>query len=133
MKKKNFYWSFMIAAVMAVMSVGLASCGSDDDAPGSGSNSGLVGTWVAFHQGAAVSWYNGLKLDKNGDAYYDEWQEGDSPKWSNKTGTWSVSDGILRITEPNGNIFMDGYYTLSDDGKTLYISDGSDYIILTKK
>lgn len=122
----------MIALVMAVMSVGLASCG-DDDAPGSGSNSNLVGIWVAFHQESSVSWYNGLKLDKNGDAYYTEWDARDSPKWPNKTGTWSVENGILRITEPDGSIFMDGYYTLSDDGKTLYITDGSDYIIFTKQ
>ena len=29
--KKNLYWSMMIAFVMAVMSVGFASCGGDDD------------------------------------------------------------------------------------------------------
>ena len=31
MKKKNYYWSFMIAVIMAVISVGFVSCGDDDD------------------------------------------------------------------------------------------------------
>ena len=133
MKKKNYYWSFMIAAIMAVMSVGFASCGDDKDESGSGSNSGLVGTWVAYHQSGAVSWYNGLKLEKNGDAYYTEWDSRESPQWPSNPGKWSASDGILRIIEPDGDIFMDGYYTLSEDGKTLYLSDGEDYLILTKQ
>lgn len=31
MKKKSVFWNFMIAIVMAVMSVGFASCGGDDE------------------------------------------------------------------------------------------------------
>lgn len=31
MKKKNYYWSFMIAVIMVVMSVGFVSCGGDDE------------------------------------------------------------------------------------------------------
>ena len=131
--KKNFYWSFMIALVMAVMSVGFASCGSDDDEPGSGGNNGLVGVWVIFHQETTVSWYQGFRFENNGNAYYTEWDARESPRWPSNAGKWYVKDGVLTVLESNGDIFFDAYYSLSEDGKTLYITDGNDYLTLTKQ
>ncbi len=121
MKKKNYYWSFMIAVAMTVMSVGFASCGDDDDEPGSGSNSALVGTWAQYHKGGATAWYIGLKLEKNGSAYYTEWDTKNSPNWGTP-GKWNAAGDKLSISDPNGNVVYTSYYAISEDGKTLSLN-----------
>jgi len=121
MNKKNYYWSFMIAVAMAVMSVGFASCGDDDDEPGSGSNSALVGTWAQYHKGGATAWYIGLKLEKNGSAYYTEWDAKSSPNWG-ASAKWSAKDNVLTISAPNGEVVYTSNYSVSEDGETLYLS-----------
>lgn len=111
----------MIAIAIAVMSVGFVSCGDDDDEPGSGSNNALVGTWAQYHKGGATAWYIGLKLEKNGSAYYTEWDTKDSPNWGTP-GKWSAKDNILTICAPNGEVVYTSYYVVSEDGKTLSLN-----------
>jgi len=111
----------MIAVTMAVMSVGFLSCGDDDDEPGSGSNSVLVGTWAQYHKGGATAWYIGLKLEKNGSAYYTEWDTKASPNWGTP-GKWSATEDKLSICDPNGDVVYTSYYALSEDGKTLSLN-----------
>ena len=121
MKKKKYYWSLLTVVMMAVMSVGFVSCGDDDDEPGSGSNSTLVGTWAQYHKGGATAWYIGLKLGKGGEAYYTEWDTKDSPNWGTP-GKWSAKDNVLTIYAPNGEVIYTSYYAISEDGKTLSLS-----------
>ena len=52
MKKKNLYWCMMVVIAMAVMSVGFASCGDDDD--DAVSNKALVGTWTRSVYGYVI-------------------------------------------------------------------------------
>jgi hypothetical protein len=129
MKKKNLYWSMMIAFVMAVMSVGFASCGSDDDDPnnGGGSDNPLAGTWVMYDSVGASSWYIGIRLNGDGSASYTEWDAKESPRWPSKTGKWSATETTLTVYEPSGDIMFSCQYSLSDDGKALYLSGNYNY------
>lgn len=121
MRKKNYYWSLMVAVAMAIICLGFVSCGDDDDEPGGGSSSALVGTWTQYHRGGATAWYIGLKLEKNGSAYYKEWDVKESPNWGSP-GKWSATEDKLSISDPNGNVVYTSYYALSEDGKTLSLN-----------
>ncbi len=107
--------------IMALVCVGFASCGSDDDDGKNGSNntSALVGIWAQFHEAEAyVGHYYGIKLDANGDAAYTEWSYGKTPNWTGGA-KWSVKDNVLTITAPNGSVAYSSFFTLSSDGKTI--------------
>lgn len=121
MRKKNYYWSLMVAVAMAIICLGFVSCGDDDDEPGSGSNNVLVGTWTQYHKGGATAWYIGLKLEKDGGAYYTEWDTKGSPNWGTP-GRWSAKDNILTIYAPNGEVVYTSYFVISEDGKTLSLN-----------
>ena len=108
--------------IMALVCVGFASCGSDDDDSKNKSNntSDLVGIWAQYHQGSATAWYYGIKLDANGEAAYTEWDIKESPNWNYTGGAkWSVKDNVLTITAPNGSVAYSSFFTLSSDGKTI--------------
>ena len=112
--------------IMALVCVGFASCGSDDDDGKNGSNntSALVGIWAQYHQeyttGSYLGHYIGIKLDANGEAAYTEWGNNDTPNWNYTGGAkWSVKDNVLTITAPNGSVAYSSFFTLSSDGKTI--------------
>ena len=108
--------------IMALVCVGFASCGSDDDDSKNKSNntSDLVGIWAQYHQGSATAWYYGIKLDANGEAAYTEWDIKESPNWNYTGGAkWSVKDNVLTITAPNGSVAYSSFFTLSSDRKTI--------------
>ena len=47
MKTRELFKYLMMFVVAALMSTALSSCGSDDDDNGSGSSTGIYGTWVS--------------------------------------------------------------------------------------
>jgi len=125
MKTKNYFKLFAMM-IMALVCVGFASCGSDDD--NNSKNGGLphelVGIWTQFHQGSATAWYYGFKLDANGEAAYDEWDIKDSgPNWNyTGGGKWFVKDNVLTGIAPNGSVVYSSFFTLSSDGKTISLT-----------
>lgn len=119
---KKFQFRVFAIMIMALVCVGFASCGSDDDDSKNKSNntSDLVGIWAQYHQGSATAWYYGIKLDANGEAAYTEWDIKESPNWNYTGGAkWSVKDNVLTITAPNGSVAYSSFFTLSSDGKTI--------------
>jgi len=119
---KKFQFRVFAMMIMALVCVGFASCGSDDDDSKNKSNntSDLVGIWAQYHQGSATAWYYGIKLDANGEAAYTEWDIKESPNWNYTGGAkWSVKDNVLTITAPNGSVAYSSFFTLSSDGKTI--------------
>ena len=112
--KKNQFRVFAMM-IMALVCVGFASCGSDDDGKNS---SALVGIWSQYHQGSATAWYIGIKLDANGEAAYTEWDIKDTPNWKGGA-KWSVKDNVLTISAPNGSVAYSSFFTLSSDKKTI--------------
>lgn len=124
MKTKNYFKLFAMM-IMALVCVGFASCGSDDD---KSNNSGfpheLVGIWAQFHKEQAfVGYYIGIKLDANGEGAYDEWSYNDTPNWSyTGGGKWIVKDNVLTGIAPNGSVVYSSFFTLSSDGKTLTLT-----------
>ena len=116
--KKNQFRVFAMM-IMALVCVGFASCGSDDDGKNESNNSSaLVGIWSQYHQGSATAWYIGIKLDANGEAAYTEWDIKDTPNWKGGA-KWSVKDNVLTISDPNGSVAYSSFFTLSSDKKTI--------------
>ena len=119
---KKFQFRVFAMMIMALVCVGFASCGSDDDGKNKSNNtSALVGIWAQFHEEEAfVGYYIGIKLDANGEAAYDEWSYGKTPNWNyTGGGKWSVKDNVLTVTYPNGSVAYSSFFTLSSDGKTI--------------
>lgn len=108
---------------IGLLFVGLVSCGSDDDEGGS-IDQNLVGTWYKVSYDYTAAW----KFEKNGTCQYTEWGKRGSENWDNvDTGTWNVNDNKLTIlfTYDDGDYDKDTYvYSISDDGKTLTLSEG---------
>ena len=116
---KNNQFRVFAMMIMALVCVGFASCGSDDDGKNESNNSSaLVGIWSQYHQGSATAWYIGIKLDANGEAAYTEWDIKDTPNWKGG-GKWSVKDNVLTISAPNGSVAYSSFFTLSSDKKTI--------------
>lgn len=116
MKKKNYYWSMMIAIIMAVMSVGFASCGDDDD--DAVSNSALVGTWTKSTYGGVI----GIKITADGKCFYNEWNRGEEPDFSNvrTPATVKVTETTIRITHSQVQNYFEEYsYMMSEDKKNV--------------
>ena len=123
---KKFQFRVFAMMIMALVCVGFASCGSDDDDGKNKSNntSDLVGIWAQYHQeyttGSYLGHYIGIKLDANGEAAYTEWGNNDTPNWNYTGGAkWSVKDNVLTISAPNGSVAYSSFFTLSSDKKTI--------------
>lgn len=118
------YFSILVVIMLAIFTtVGLASCGSDDDDNGGGSASAdLSGIWVKN----GSNYVAGLKLAAGGaNVEFGEWMKGDSPRFAEEEVTvrWYTKGGRLYFTANGQTISV--AYSLSDDGKTLYLSDPS--------
>ena len=121
--KKNFIWSLLAIMLAAVMSVGFIACDDDDDNSAS-VDSAIVGKWYSIR-----SWgFVGRDLRADGSYYGTECESGKTPEWY-RWGSWSASNGTLTIVdeidkEEGKEDYIDVYtYTISSDGKTLYLVD----------
>lgn len=104
--------------IMALVCVGFASCGSDDDESNIG-NTALVGTWTQQYNKIGVI---GIKLTADGKAYYNEWNKGKKPNFDNvkSPANATVTATTLRITHPQAPNYYEEYsYVLSNDGKSV--------------
>lgn len=122
---KKYFMSLLTCMMVAFFSFGFASCSSDDDDPiGDGGDSRIVGTWYNVQYSYTTAW----KFEKNGTCQYNEWGKNDTEDWSEADkGTWKVSGNKLttHFSYGEGDYDDDTYvYTISEDGKTLTLSDG---------
>ena len=71
MKQKRFLWSLLSFMMVAMLNVGLSSCGSDDDGKGGGANipAGLVGTWYKTSGASKYSMDFTFNSDGSGSGY----------------------------------------------------------------
>ena len=101
--------------MVAMLSVGFASCGSDDDNKG-GSNSPLVGTWYNVSGSYTTAW----KFNSDGTCYVSNWS-GENEEWDyDDQGRWTTSGNTLSTTFDDE---VEQYtYTISNDGKTLTLT-----------
>ena len=114
--------------IMALVCVGFASCGSDDDgdsAETSSRDGNLVGSWYESQRMSYGTEFFGFLFESNGSGYYNEWDSRDpeTPK-DGPSFNWKTSDGILTIVFKEDG--TDTYkYVLSSDNKTLTLYDAS--------
>jgi hypothetical protein len=116
MKKLQF--SVFAMMIMALVCVGFASCGGDDDSSNVGNNA-LVGTWTQPYGSIGVI---GIKLTADGKAYYNEWSKGKEPNFDNvkSPANATVTATTLRLTHPQVPDYYEEYsYVLSKDGKSV--------------
>lgn len=123
---------FLGLAMALVFCAGLTSCSNDDDDE-KGGNTNLVGVWTQQIDRVSVI---GFKLGSDGKFGYDEWSVGESVSdFSNMriTINWSATDDVLTLTAPGVSEKVTWKYRLSEDGRTLYLSDhtGSQYYELS--
>lgn len=114
--KQTKFWGILMMLVFA--STAFVAC-SDDDDEGSGIPSALVGTW--FQQSDTWGWGKGIKLTSSGKAYYDEWNVGDEPDFSDQIPAKAkATKNTLRITHSKIPGYYEEYhYELSEDGKSV--------------
>ena len=112
--------SLLTIIMVAFMSVGFAACSKSDDDP-IDDGKGIVGTWYLYMTERTVAW----KFESNGKCLYTEWEKNSSEDWTYaETGTWKISGNKLTIRYDYGDFDEDTfYYSISDGGKTLTLSD----------
>lgn len=116
---KRFFWSLLTFAMVAMLSVGLVSCGDDDkDDNGGGATTQLSGLWRMYY-------YYEIEYLKNSSG---QWVKSDEYEETFKDD--EVSDGILFM---NGGKVMpvwvnpDGTYEEDGDAIDYVIKDGHIY------
>lgn len=123
MKKIKF--SVFAMMIMALVSVGFASCsGDDDDDNGGGRDSALIGIWHCSVYESRSSYTIGWKFDANGNCYYDEWGNSRSEGEWEDPAKWSTSNNILTIswTDEEGTDTETYSYSLSNNNSTLTLT-----------
>lgn len=71
---KKYFWSLLTFMMVAMLSVGFASCSSDDDDDNKGgSNSSIVGTWQCEWEDDGDTGYTVLTFRANGTGHYKEY------------------------------------------------------------
>jgi len=101
-----------------------------DESDNQGGNQGnvvnpsdMVGIWLQYHEEYNTRYYDGIKLDANGEARFYEWNLGDTMDWNKlRAGKWYVNDNVLTFIDPNGKVVYSSSFTLSNDGKTLTLT-----------
>jgi len=122
---KKYFMSLFTIVMVTFMSVSFVSCNkSDDDPIGDGGDSRIIGTWYQDLGVATAAW----KFENNGKCYYTEWGYKASENWSHAdAGTWKVSGNkitTLFIYEDDDYDEYTYVYSISEDGKTLVLSEG---------
>ena len=123
MKKKLFYFATLL--VVAICSMTLASCGDDDD-DDYGGDKALVGTWVKEVYEFDLHYYMGYRFTKDGYVSYFEWNEGESPNWDYNKTKFKAKNGTCTVYKPDGSVYRTYNYSISSDGKTLWVGEDSD-------
>ena len=127
---------FLGLAMALVFSAGLTSCGKEDNAvkeSNANGNTQIAGVWALQIDNVGII---GFRLGADGTFGYDEWSVGESVSdFSNMKATinWSTTGNVLTLTAPGVSEKVTWKYSLSEDGRTLYLSDhtGSQYEILS--
>jgi len=125
LKKFNWRWLMMLAAVM-MMGVSMTACGDDDD--DDDSNAGAyVGVWAdAYDLEQGYNEVFAIQLSSDGTGRDGEWNVeegefyGEDMQWE-----WSARDGMMTVTY--GEKSETRPFTISDDGRIGTI-DGEIYI-----
>lgn len=117
--KKTLLWSVLTIMMVALMSVGFVSCGSDDN--GGGRDAALVGKWYNENTG----WTAGWDFRADGKCYYGEWTTGQAEKLIDVPGIWTTSGNTLTVTwTDEEGTDIDAYtYTLSENNKQLLLTN----------
>lgn len=130
---KKFQFSVFAMIIMAFVCVGFASCSSDDD--NGGGDSALVGKWYSFHS-SSIDYIEAWQFNSNGSCKYGEWSNGRTEEWGDDaSGRWSTSENTLIITwsDEEGEDVEKYTYTISDDGKTLTLTNANGRITIYSK
>lgn len=125
MKKKSILWSMLAIMVVAMLSVGFAACGSDDDDSGSS----VVGTWSGKDGSSTIT----LTFNSNNTGMYIENYK-DSYSGGKETistsFTYSMVDsskGILMVNVPDkwysGSSTWTYYFVISGNTMSIYEDD----------
>ena len=118
MKKKNWLWSMLAVMMDAMLSVGIVSCGKDDDDNGTGSsvsNSSVVGRWT----GTNGTWNFTYVFNSNGTGTAEGTSKhGSKHLWQF---TWSGKTSI-RCKGPHQSIGFDGEVTSDTWDSTFTLS-----------
>lgn len=123
MEKKVFLWSMMAFVLSVMLSVGLSSCGDDDD------DNGIVGTWVAYDGDEEITFtFNsdntGVYMEKRkiqGTFIYS--------MSSNQKGTITIKDN----DSYSGHSYEIYTFSIKDGSLFLYDDDGDLELVFTKQ
>lgn len=107
--------------MLVLASTAFVACSDDDDNKNEGGKipSALVGTWTQQYDRWGVK---GIKFTSDGKAYYNEWDTGEKPDFSNviAPANAKATGNTLRITHPQVPGYYEEYhYELSEDGKSV--------------
>ena len=109
----------MFAIMMALVCVGFASCGSDDD-DGGGHPNKLVGTWTREVSSRVVQ---AIKFTADGKAYFNEYDKyNEQLNFDNviSPATPKVTETTIKISHPSEPGYYEEYsYVLSSDANSL--------------
>ena len=137
MKKKNLM-DLLTIIMVAMLSVGLASCSNDDE---NSDSNGIIGTWIhkcdGSNDGSEGPHIITLNFKSNGTVYFSE-EYTQFPQYN-----W-IDEGEYRTTETTlwirweedikeGKSWYDVWsceYKIMDDGKTLWTDEG---VVYTRK
>ena len=83
--KKMYFWSLLTFMMVAMLSIGVASCGSDDDDDGNSINNQLiVGTWQSTHE---------IIYNADGSISYERTTVSTIKEIFREDGTYTMTDG----------------------------------------
>ncbi|MBQ3362529.1 MAG: lipocalin family protein [Muribaculaceae bacterium] len=126
---KKFYF-FLSVMLLALVSVGVASCGDDKDEP---VNSDIVGTWqVKSIDDDGEAYENLVQFTKNGKWHsVDIYVEYDGTDVDVEHGTYSVSGNKLMVTYTDDGHSITETFTYEVKGNKLMLSYMDYPVVLT--
>lgn len=110
--KRNAFWSIIAFSMMAILGMGLISCGDDDKDEKGGSNSSLIGSWSGLDQDDD---YTTITFNSDGMGS-QSWRGGDEYEYF--VFEYSTNGDILYVFD--GDEYMEFHYSVS--GNTLTLS-----------
>lgn len=118
--KKKYFWNLM-TILMVTLSLGFASCGSDDD-ENVRVQQQLVGIWKTSM--SSSNWrcielesngtlHYSMYIKDNGEIYYSSWAESEKAHW-----TYNESDQTISMFTDDGYYAYTFKVNMADDGKS---------------
>ncbi len=102
------YYFLLVAMMMAIVSVGLTACGSDDD--DEPQNTSIVGTWKTSGTEDGVNYVSLIQFTKDGKFNGVQiWTENGENEIEVSKGTYTASNDVLMITETDEDGEADPY------------------------